>query len=315
MRPLLVFGLVAAVALAAPSFGDPAGGAQPATDAPPPPPDKGCPSNGWEENLPNFLKPAAKFPTQDTPVKAPDCLFHQWSWEAFVWATALDDMGVPRFLSLPTPDDLLAADPAAGEARPRGLKLAARSLVGAGAPGHVEGAGAIVEADGNVLVGPNGYPVYASVHMNPSYFATAKKNLIVTGGYASQPPDSTFDVGAAVFKPTWLRLDDGQAPPAGAYTTTAQVPVLTVLRTKSQITITPAPGQFKTVKVALVGLHVVGHTVNHPEFVWGTFEHKLNSPRVPDNTYPAGGVSPTNYTFYKAGTPFSKANRSHGPPT
>ena len=86
--------------------------------------------------------------------------------------------------------------------------------------------GAIVEADGNMLVAQNGYPVYASVHMNKSYFDTARKNLIATGGYQNQPASSYFDVGAAVFKATWLRLDPGQPPPAGAYTTQAQVPVL-----------------------------------------------------------------------------------------
>ncbi|HEX3152145.1 MAG TPA: hypothetical protein VHR66_28995 [Gemmataceae bacterium] len=289
--------------------------ASPSSHGDVPPPAKGCPANGWEENLPNYLKPDAKFPTEDTPLNAQDCQFHQWSWEAFVWATALDSKGVPRFMTLPTPEDLLSKDPKAGELGHRGLKLAARSLIPNGAPGHVEGAGAIVEADGNMLVAQNGYPVYASVHMNLSYFNTAKKNLIVTGGYTSQPVDSTFDVGAAVFKATWLRLDAGQAPPTGAFTTEAEVPVLTVLRTKTQITITPVPGKFTKVTVALVGLHVVGHTINHPEFLWGTFEHNLNSPRVPDNTYPGPGVSKNNYTFYAANTAFAKANIALNPPT
>jgi len=150
--------------------------------------------------------------------------------------------------------------------------------------------------------------------MNPSYFATAKLNLIVTGGYTRQPVDSTFPVGAAVFKATWLRLDEGQMPPAGSFTTKAEVPVLTVLRTKTQITITPVPGKFTTVTVALVGLHVVGHTINHEEFIWGTFEHRLNSPRLPDNTYPGSGSSPNNYTFYKAKTPFTQSNLALDPP-
>ena len=49
-----------------------------------------CPSLGWEEGLVNYLKPDAPFPTNDTAnVNAPDCAFHQWSWEAFIWATAL----------------------------------------------------------------------------------------------------------------------------------------------------------------------------------------------------------------------------------
>jgi hypothetical protein len=196
------------------------------------------------------------------------------------------------------------------------LTLAARSLTFHGAAGFNEGAGAIVEADGNMLVAQNGYPVYASVHMNPSYFATARKNLIATGGYQSQPTDSSFDVGAAVFKATWLRLDSGQAPPAGAYTTQAQVPVLETKLTPGHITIQPVAGKFVTVTVALLGLHVVGQTDNHPEFLWGTFEHKMNSPATADNTFnPSPTVSdPNNYTLYKASTPFSQANNGVDPP-
>jgi hypothetical protein len=167
-----------------------------------------------------------------------------------------------------------------------------------------------------MLVAQNGYPVYASVHMNKSYFDTARKNLIVNGGYQSQPPSSYFSVDAAVFKATWLRLAPGQRPPAGTYTTQAQVPVLQTTTSPGLVTIAPVPGKFDTVTVALVGLHVVGQTVNHPEFLWGTFEHKINSPATPDNTFTpsASRKDPKSYTLYKANTPFSQANLALDPP-
>ena len=271
-----------------------------------------CPMIGWPELLPHFLQADAEFPTNDTAGdNVPDCAFHQWSWEAFVWATALDTNGVPRFLTLPTPEDLLdtAQTGAALKAKTRPLKLGTRSFQAHATTGYVEGAGAIVEADGNMMVSQNGYPVYASVHMNSSYATTAKRNLIVTGGYQNQPADDYFDVGAAVFKATWLRLDPGQQPPAGAYTTQAEVPVLTVYRTKNSMSVAPS-GQTTTVTVALVGLHVVGYTVNHPEFLWGTFEHKDNSPAFPDGTFDQASTlsDPHGYTFYKAGTPFNQTN-------
>jgi hypothetical protein len=288
----------------------------PTANAAPPPPARGCPLTGWSEGLGKYLKPEFPFPTSDTKnLPTPDCNFHQWSWEAFVWATALikdpaSGATVPRFMTLATPAELLLQDEKAGEPKLRPLTLAARSEVFHGAPGFTEGAGAIVEADGNMLVAQNGYPVYASVHMNQGYFNTARKNLIVTGGYQSQPADSSFSVGDAVFKATWLRLDDGQPPPAGAYTTQAQVPVLDNKVTPGLITIQPVPGKFATVTVALIGLHVVGYTENHPEFLWGTFEHKLNSPQTPDNSFvPSSSTrSPNNYTLYKANTPFSQVN-------
>jgi hypothetical protein len=119
-----------------------------------------CPGPGWTDVLKDLLKPGATFPTQNTPVGAPDCNFHEWSWEAFVWATALDSNKVPRFLSLPTMEDLFAKTP------PKGGRMLTLGTRGAHAQGaFIEGAGAIVEADGNMLVAPNGYPIYASVHM------------------------------------------------------------------------------------------------------------------------------------------------------
>jgi hypothetical protein len=285
-------------------------------NAAPPPPAKGCPAIGWAEGLGRYLKPDFPFPTSDTKsIPTPDCNFHQWSWEAFVWATALikdpaSSATVPRFLTLATPADLLNKDDNAGEPKLRPLTLAARSDVFHDMPGFTEGAGAIVQADGNMLVAQNGYPVYASVHMNQGYFNTARKNLIATGGYQSQPADSSFSVGDAVFKATWLRLDPGQQPPAGAYTTQAQVPVLENKVTPGLVTIQPVPGKFVTVTVALIGLHVVGLTENHPEFLWGTFEHKMNSPQTADNTFVPSTFTkiPKDYTLYKANTPFSQVN-------
>ncbi|MGJ4950496.1 hypothetical protein [Bradyrhizobium sp. HKCCYLS20291] len=291
-------------------------GAVTAGRAAPPPPAKNCPAFGWSEGLGQYLKPDAAFPTSDTrTIPTPDCAFHQWSWEAFVWATALvKDQGsgttVPRFMTLATPDELLGNTENAGAPKLRPLTLAARAQVFHGMPGFTEGAGAIVQADGHMLVAQNGYPVYASVHMNQTYFNTARKNLIATGGYQSQPADSSFAVGDAVFKATWLRLDQGQSPPAGAYTTQAQVPVLENKITPGQITIQPVDGKFVTVTVALIGLHVVGYTENHPEFLWGTFELKNNSPQTPDNTFvpSASRSDPKTYTLYKGGTPFSQVN-------
>ena len=277
------------------------------------PPDN-CPFIGWAEGLPGLQKPGAPFPTQDTRnTPTPDCAFHQWSWEAFVWATALDADGLPRFMSLPTLGDLLDPSPQAGGARPRQLKLGLRPFQAHDTPGVSEQAGAIVEADGNMLVSPNGYPVYASVHMNPAYFSVAKRNLIINGGYQKQPADDFFAVGAAVFKATWMRLDPGQKAPAGAFTTQAEVPVLTVYRTKNTLTVA-ASKQTTQATVVLVGLHVVGYTVNHPEFLWGTFEHKDNTPSFADNTFdPSSTASdPKSYTFYAGGTPWNHVNYNQG---
>ena len=161
---------------------------------------------GWSEGLwCNFQQPNSPFPVNDTKpnpndpnTPIPDCNFHMWSFEAFVWATTLNKLNVPRFMTLPTEEDLLSPlQLLAGTVHPRTLQLAARSVVGHDLPGYSEGVGAFVQADGNVLVAPNGYPVYTSVHMNPTYFATARKNLIATGDYQKGQPNDTFPLGRA----------------------------------------------------------------------------------------------------------------------
>ena len=260
-----------------------------------------CPPDGWTEGLGVYMKAATKMPSAFQK-NADDCDFNEWSWEAFIWATAKID-GIPRFMGLKTPSDLTAAKKGDGL-----LRLSSRS-----APNHstgfTEGAGAIVEADGSMLVGPNGYPVYASIHMNDSYFNTAKKNLIKDGGYTKNAGKDYFDVGAGVIKATWFRYDVSKGAPDGAYTTKAEVPVLQRVSSYSSGSQVVSSGEFEVVDVALVGVHVVGYVQHHPEFLWGTFEHKLNAPMLTDNTFQPKSSdkdSSTKYTFYKANTPYSE---------
>ena len=282
-----------------------------------------CPEGlGWAEGLTAYLQPGAELPTQFSAT-ADDCLFQQWSWEAFTWATAMVD-GKPRFMSLKTMEQLDPdenAPPAAGV-----LRLTPRSTKAHNLP--VEDYDAtFVEADGSVLVGQNGYPVYASVHMNDSYFTTAQQNLIVNGGYQDnvgadtpgaagadcgelgESEDSNkayFQCGAAVFKATWMRLKQGEAAPEGAYVTTAEVPVLQNQCTNDSCVVV-ATDQYLQAQVALVGLHVVGYVEHHPEFLWATFEHQDNAPSFADGTFEYSDQSDAKgYTFYAAGTPFEQ---------
>jgi hypothetical protein len=75
----------------------------------------------------------------------------------------------------------------------------------------------------------------------------------------------------------------------------------------------------------MVGLHVVGSTANHPEMVWGTFEHFANAPRaaysyintsnatvnVPQNT-----VAAWVFTANGSSGPFNNAHMTFtGPPS
>jgi hypothetical protein len=288
----------------------------------PPPPAAGCPVLGWREGLVRFLAPDSPFPTEDTKaLPTPDCNFHQWSWEAFVWATALitnpaTGATAPRFMTLATPGRLLDTSENAGEPGLRPLTLAARSETFHGMAGFTEGAGSIVEADGNMLV-----PERLSSLRLSSY-----EQVIFR--YSAQKSDLQWRIPkrAARFflQQGGCRLQGDLAPArfrtaaaCRAYTTQAQVPVLDTTVIPGRVTIQPlTPPKYVTVTVALVGLHVVGFTENHPEFLWGTFEHNMNSPATPDGSFTPSPTrnDPMSYTLYKGGTPFSQVNNSTDPP-
>jgi len=253
---------------------------------------------GWGEGLGSNQKKDAAMPTAFTDNEQ-DCDFNEWSWEAFIWANAILD-GKPRFLSWKTDGDLAGASAGTDGM----LRLGSHAK-----PVHsraVSQDGAIIEADGSMLIGPNGYPVYASVHMTDGYFNTVKNNLISTGAYENPPSsDDYFSVGDAVVKATWYRYDAGSAP-EGAYTTKAEVPTLKSVCDSSGCR-AETTGNFEVVDVALVGMHVVGYVENHPEFLWATFEHKMNAPMIDDDTFEfdASKSNPNDYSFYKANTPYS----------
>jgi hypothetical protein len=273
--------------------------------------DTACASPEWAKMLPGLLFPDAELRFDQTggTNSIPDCTFHQWSWEAFIWGTALNTNGVPRFMEMTTPAELVDALSGQAGSGPRTLRLGVRPLHGLDPAAQVEGAGAIVEADGNMLVAPNGYPVYASVHMNDSYALTASGNMMFNGDFDRNTNDY-FNVGALVFKATWLRLDTNQAPPRGAFVTRAEVPWLTTTNATTAGGLIAVPsGSNMVVNVALLGLHVVGFTEKHPEFLWGTFEHHLNAPMLADNTFTTAGTSTNDFTLYRANTPFSQHPR------
>jgi len=172
-----------------------------------------------------------------------------------------------------------------------------------------------------MLVGPNGYPVYASIHMNDSYFKTAKKNLIINGGYSKNAGKNYFNVGAGVIKATWFRYDSSYPAPVGAYTIEAEVPVLTRVNQNfggSYVAVKTGPdgkGVFEKAMVALVGVHVVGYVEHHPEFLWATFEHKLNAPMIEDNTFTPSGSNANNFTFYAKNTSYADVLIANQPET
>ena len=262
-------------------------------------PNPTCPKFGWAEGLVNYTGyPAPPFPTEDTAnLSAEDCIFQQWSWEAFVWATAIGTDGRARFTTLHNGDELgksvsAAKGPKPLNLKPRDLKPAASRQERAGDDP--------AQAGGGMLVDQNGQIVWYSTHMNDAYFSFLQQY----GGanYAQAPASLDFPVGAAVFKASWKVVPDG-TPATGFYTEKTTVPLL-INKTGGGIQVDPS-GKTRPVTVALVGLHVVGVTANHPEFVWATFEQVQNAPDLPAgmayNSHDP--VSQQAFTFYAAYSP------------
>jgi hypothetical protein len=293
----LVFSMSAALFLQAA-----VGSAQ--TPTPTASPNPTCPKFGWAEGLANYIAyPAPPFPTEDTAnLSAEDCLFHQWSWEAFVWATAIGSDGHARFMTLHNGEEV--GKTAVATKGPRPLKLKPRDLKPPAARQNRAGDDP-AQAGGGILVDQNGQIVWYSTHMSDAYFSFLQQY----GGanYAQAPASLNFPVGAAVFKASWRVVPDGTTA-TGFYTEKTTVPML-VNKTGGGIQVDPS-GKTRPVTVALVGLHVVGVTANHPEFIWATFEQIQNAPDLPtgmayDSPDP---VNKDSFTFYAANTPANACN-------
>lgn len=147
------------------------------------------------------------------------------------------------------------------------------------------------QATDNALIAQNGSMVYYITMVNDmyAYFLTAVKDGYMTGSqfptttsardsilaYARQkgyniPPDS--NALAIEVKSSWI-IADSLSNPGDFVTIEAEVPVY---NTNSDTLWTVK--DHKKVKLAMVGVHIVGSVAGHPEMVWATFEHNSNTP-------------------------------------
>lgn len=150
------------------------------------------------------------------------------------------------------------------------------------------------ESNGDVVMTQNGSLVYYAILVNDvyAYFLTGWRDGKIEPGNANPTfPTTLTDLNAI----TAFALAHGETFPdpdaLAVEIKTAWVEASTLPDPSKYITITgtiptynqtsktawPPTGQ-KTVQLALVGMHVVGSTNQHPEMVWATFEHAGNTP-------------------------------------
>jgi len=263
----------------------------------------------------------------------PNCGFHMWAWDTFLWLTTPTNDGGVRFLDFPTDRDLFKPgrapsplnDALEDALERRTLSLlprvdkglirdddASAALESAGGPfDHITQAGSR-----GMLVDQHGRVVYYGVHFDKDFYNFVRdRSLFTIEGYKAADPALSFPSGAIELKSSWRVLQENETED-GFYVVDAEVHPLRCRdggATCKGRDIVLDTSRVERVRAALVGLHVVGVTEQHGEFLWATFEHADNAPDLPpgmasDSLDPVSGVG---HTFYSADTPAKDCNNPH----
>ncbi|QQO16058.1 hypothetical protein JJB99_07860 [Bradyrhizobium diazoefficiens] len=176
-----------------------------------------------------------------------------------------------------------------------------------GRPRLVTSSGAVIEteesqAGGGALMAQNGSLVFYLLQVNdvwayfntgmndnkitnpiPSTFPTTGATLGQINTVAQQAPapfkQSAFPDSVAMaveIKSSWIDAT-GLANPGDYITIDATIPTYDPPLTQPNNTKSMQSGT-KPTKLALLGIHIVGSTLGHPEMLWATFEHINNAP-------------------------------------
>ncbi|MEP0262611.1 hypothetical protein [Dokdonia sp.] len=209
-----------------------------------------------------------------------NCMFQQWSFQKFLWLTKPEANGRPLFL-----DSLKqVTNQMEPVTIPSGTSVALSSI-------HQAGLDAVLQTTPEYSAdGKTSDTVYYSIHIN-SILETAITKYVdsIKNGTLSKNNTATFPVSSLETKVSWVpitALPSKDIAEKNYYTTMAAV--------------TQKDGTVVKEEVALLGMHVVGVVINHPEFIWATFEHNSLAPvfDIPSNT----ASSDTNTLIFKEGS-------------
>ena len=267
-------------------------------------------------------------------VNADECDFYTWAWQSFLFLTQSEQDGdAPRFIHFDTPNELfqtsggqmlqMAAAPKRDPVKKHILVLAVRNSPGV--TRNVQAKAVAQSGSHGVVVDRNGRCLYYGQHINSKFvtFIRGPKDqgnlgLTTADQIKDVDPEKAFPEGCLELKSAWRVLTDDEKKPDNLKTlrqsffiTEAQVPTLVEVMGDTGKKITADPSQPRREMVALVGLHVVGVTPDHHEFVWASFEHVANSPtqfKLLDPNDPNPVDSAKDYTFYRKGTATNQSN-------
>ncbi len=250
--------------------------------------------NGWFTSGTATENGAVNAANSVTFGHADNCDFYQWSQQMFLWITSPNTGsygskgGVvfesPVFYTV-SPED--AAGKRTFIPHKKGVLLSAvPSLEKSFQLDSEEG-----QATGDALMAKDGAIVYYISMVNDVYaqFLTAVKTGKMSGkqfpttqtaldsiiAYAKTNNVTLPDANALAIELKTSWVDASTIKDLSTYITIdAMIPTYTKTPTKWTI-----KDQVK-VKLALLGVHIVGSTAGHPEMVWSTFEHKNNAPNL-----------------------------------
>ena len=203
-------------------------------------------------------------------------IFHQWSWQKFLWLTKPKSStdNTPLFLNneskvIQVTSHMLPIE------KQEGAEVVLTDTIQAGFPKGV------LRTNPSYLSATNkkSYTVHYSIHVSTIMMDAAKKfsdsiNKKIAGFDAAK---ATFPVGSLELKVSWVNADAIPSDKLTNYYTT-----IGAIQNKDST--------YTNTKVAMLGMHVVGVVQNHPEFIWATFE---NNDLAPNYNWPNDNASST----------------------
>jgi hypothetical protein len=259
-----------------------------------------------------------------------ECKFYKWAWQSFLWLTQTDQGSqAPRFVLFKTPNELfdVGGDKklqliAAPEGSHEGKKILSLSVRNSPRTSRDVTAAAVEQAGSQgVLVDRNQRAVYFGLHINDRFVNFIRHDLQLANPDKIKDVELTkeFPPGCLELKSSWRILTKEEKTPDNLkklqqrfFITEGLVPTLIASTDpdSGKPTVKADPTRPRKEIVALVGLHVVGTIVDHPEFVWASFEHIDNSPTPPKKNLGDNESvdDQKDYTFYRKGKKKKECN-------
>lgn len=181
-----------------------------------------------------------------------NCIFHQWSWQKFLWLTKPLASGNALF-----EDSMILVDNQMEPVTPvNGIALVLEDIGQAGS-------GGILQSNPAFTTSNRSDTVYYSIYISPVLQKAADSiKQLLSNDTSLVNNDLTFPVGSLELKVSWIDISSLPAGEVKNYHTSEAI----------------IKSSGKKITVALLGMHVVGVVINHPEFIWATFEHKGMAP-------------------------------------